>query len=134
MNRRSLLEASVAALVALLVWWGGVTSLDGALAMRLPYDRYETVALLYPDVFYPGVPGLYLTDALYSLDVDVVLGSLTYVVGLLGWMVALSAAIGAGAVWYAPRLDRSPTIIAVAAVVALFVVITATEAVATLVA
>lgn len=133
MVRRSLLEAALVALGALIAWWGGVTVLDGALAARLPYDQYETVALLYPDVFYPGVPGILLADVLFAIDADVVLGSLTYYLGLVGWMLALSAAIGAAAMWYATGRDRTPSVTAATAVVGLFVAVTALEAVGTLV-
>lgn len=134
MNRRSLLEASSVALAMLVAWWGGVLYLDGVLAAKLPYGQYEAVALLYPDVFYPGVPGMALAEVLFFLNVHVVLGGLTFYVALLGWTILLSVAIGAGAVRYASGRDRSPTVTAAAAVVALFVAVTVIEAAVTLVA
>lgn len=54
---RAVIEASVVTLALFLLWWGGVRYLDGTLAAALPYHRYETVALLYPDVYYPGLLG-----------------------------------------------------------------------------
>lgn len=126
MNPKSVLEASEVALVVLAVWWVGVLHLDGALSGTLPYDRYETVSLLYPDVYYPALPGWILAQAQpFSGGVWVV---------TVGWMIALSTIIGTGAARYASRRDRSPTATAAAAVAVLFVLVTAVEAAATLVA
>lgn len=119
-SRRSLVSASAVALALLLVWWGGVQYLDGALAAELPYRRYETVALLYPDVYYPGLPGWYLA-MLQPFSAGVW-------AALFGWLLVLSVAIGASAVRYATARGRSPSVIATAAVVALFVVTTVVEA------
>lgn len=119
-SRRSVIAASATALALLLVWWSGVQYLDGALAAELPYRRYETVALLYPDVYYPGLPGWYLAMVQpFSAGVWA---------ALLGWLLVLSVAIGAGAVRYATSRGRSPSVIATAVVVALFVVTTVVEA------
>lgn len=119
---RSLVSAAAVALALLLVWWGGVQYLDGALAAELPYRRYETVALLYPDVYYPGLPGWYLAAVQPS--------AAGVWAALFGWLLVLSVAIGAGAVRYATARGRSPPVIATAVVVALFVVTTVVEAAA----
>lgn len=126
MSRRSVLEASGVSLVLLAVWWVSILSLDDALSGRLPYDQYETVGLLYPNVYYPAFPGWILAHAQpFSIGVWI---------AVVGWMVALVVAIGTGAARYADRRDRSPTTTAVEAVAVLFVVVTAVEAAATLLA
>lgn len=113
-------------LALLLAWWGGVLYLDGALAAALPYHRYETVALLYPDVYYPGLPGWILASVQpFSAGVWA---------ALLGWMLLLSIAVGVGSARYAARRRRSPVRVAAAVVVATFVVVTVAEAVASLLA
>lgn len=120
MNHRSVLYASMTALVVLMMWWVGILYLDGALALMLPYDQYSLVSLLYPDVYYPALPGWALAHAQpYSFGVLVV---------AIGWMVVLSGAIGAGATKVASDRNLSPTISAAAIVIALFVVVTAIEA------
>lgn len=121
-----MLASSTAALASLLAWWGGVVALDGALAEALPYHRYETAALLYPDVYYPGLPGWILASVQPS--------SVGVWLALLGWMLLLSTVIGAVSVRYASPRGRSPLVVATAVVVALFVATTAAEAVASLVA
>ena len=83
-NRTGVAAASAAALAALLAWWGGVAWLDGVLAANPPYRRYETVALPYPDVFYPGVPGLVLAHAQPFY--------VGYYVALVGGVVGLAVA------------------------------------------
>lgn len=124
-HRRCVFTASTAALASLLAWWGGVVALDGALAAALPYHRYETAALLYPDVYYPGLPG-WILASVQPFSVGVWLA-------LLGWMLLLSAAIGALSVRYASPRGRSPLVVATAVVVVLFVATTVAEAVATVV-
>lgn len=110
----------------LAVWWAGILYLDGALSTMLPYDQYETVGLLYPDVYYPALPGWILAHAQpFSIGVWIV---------AIGWMVILVVAIGTGAARYAGRRDRSPAVTAVEAVAMLFVVVTAIEAAITLLA
>lgn len=125
MDRRSLTTASIAALVAFLVWWIGVSYLDGILAQSFPYERYATIGLLYPEVFYPGIPGLALAGGISALG----FGGWALWIGLLGWIVVLSAILGAGATWYAAERGGSPVRIAVTAVVGLFVAFTVMEAV-----
>lgn len=125
-TRRSTVPASSVALALLLAWWVGVTALDGALASALPYRRYETAALLYPDVYYPGLPGWILASVQpFSAGVWAALG---------GWMLLLSIAVGVGSARYADRRGRSPVRVAAAVVVAAFVVATVAEAVASLLA
>lgn len=128
MVKRSLLKPSIAALAALLAWWGVLLFVEDALTTRMPYEQYRTVALLYPGVFYPGVPGMVLAELLLLAGADVLFGDLTFYVGLFGWVLALSVAIGAAAEKYAP--DPSPSVTAAGSVVALFVAITVVEAVA----
>lgn len=122
MNRRSTLEASGAAFGLLIVWWGGVLRLDGALATRFPYHRYETLTLLYPDVFYPALPGWILAHAQPS--------AVGFRSVVLGWTIALSVVIGSVAARYASGRNRSPTVTAVVFVGALFVAVTLLEAAA----
>lgn len=113
MNRRSVLEASGVALGSLAVWWVGIPYLDGALGVMLSYGRYETVGLLYPDVYYPALTGWILAQAQpFSVGVWVV---------TVGWMLTLPVAVGTAATRYASRRDRSPIATAVAAVAVLFV-------------
>lgn len=126
MSRRAVVEAAGVTLVLLAAWWVGILYLDGALSTTLPYDQYETVGLLYPDVYYPALPGWILAHAQpFSIGVWIV---------AVGWMVTLAVAIGTGAARYAGRRDRSPTTTAVEAVAVLFVVVTAIEAAVTLLA
>lgn len=121
-----MVETSAVALVALGVWWGAILLLDGAIAATVPYDRYETIALLYPDVFYPALPGWILAHAQpFSAGV--------YVVSI-GWTIALSAVIGAASAGLASRYELPPAPTAVALVLALFVVLTVVEAAVVLVA
>lgn len=109
-----------------VVWWGGVLSLDGALASALPHHRYETAALLYPDVYYPGLPGWVLASVQpFSVGVWA---------ALLGWMLLLSVAVGVASARHAARRGRPPVRVAAAVVVAAFVVATVAEAVASLLA
>lgn len=121
-NRRSILEASGVAFGLLIVWWGGVLQIDGALATRFPYHRYETLALLYPDVFYPALPGWILAHVQPS--------AVGFWFVVLGWMIALSVAIGSGAARYASGRNRSPTVTALVFVGAVFVAMTLLEAAA----
>lgn len=124
MEQRSLLKASVTTLGLLIVWWVGIHYLDGVLAMTLPYDQYEMVAFLYPEVYYPGLPGWVLAHA-QPFAVGVWLVS-------IGWMVVLSFAIGGGATQFASETTRSPPNVAAATVIALFVLVTVIEAATTL--
>lgn len=124
MRQRHVLEASAVALSAFVAWWAGILYLDGLLAMALPYDQYQLVALLYPDVYYPGLPGWILAQGQpFSIAIWPV---------AIGWMLVLSVTIGAGAVRYASGRGRSPPNTAAVAVVMLFVAVTVIEAVATL--
>lgn len=117
---KTVLQASVVALLTLVLWWAGVIYLDGLLAEELPYHRYETVALLYPGVFYPGLPGWVLAGIQpFSLGVFV---------AAIGWMVVLSAAIGTATTWYATRRGLSPLSTAAASVIVLFITTTVVEA------
>lgn len=126
MNRMSVLRASGIALLVLMVWWIGIPYLDGALGVMLPYDQYEMVALLYPDIYYPALPGWILAHAQpYSLGVVLVAAS---------WMTALSVIIGAAAAKYAVARNSSPAVTATAFVIALFIAVTVLEAAATLLA
>lgn len=120
----TVLPASILALLLLILWWGGVLLLDGMLAAELAYQQYETVALLYPDVFYPGLPGWILAHVQPFY--------LGFYLVAIGWMVALSAAIGAGATWYATRRGRSALATAAVFVIVLFVTVTGIEAIAML--
>lgn len=130
MVRKSLLKPSIAALVTLLAWWGLLLFVEDALTTRMPYEQYRIVALLYPEVFYPGVPGMVLAELLLLSGADVLFGDLTFYVGLFGWVVALSVAIGAAGEKYAPEHGLSPSVTTAGSVVALFVVITVAETVA----
>ena len=132
MVRKSLLKPSIAALAMLLAWWGVLLFVEDALTMRIPYEQYRTIALLYPGVFYPGVPGMVLAELLLLAGADVLFDGLTFYVGLFGWVVALSTAIGAAAEKYAPEGGPSPSVTAAGSVFALFVAITVVEAVAVL--
>lgn len=126
MNRMSVLRASGIALLVLMVWWIGIPYPDGALRVMLPYDQYEMVALLYPDIYYPALPGWILAHAQpYSLGVVLVAAS---------WMTALSVIIGAAAAKYAVARNSSPAVTATAFVIALFIAVTVLEAAATLLA
>lgn len=125
MNRTSVLKASGIALVALLVWWGSMIIVDSMAARMVPYHQYETLALLYPNVFYPGLPGWVLASVQpFSLGVWVV---------ALGWMLLVSVSIGAVAVRFGPDLGLSPNVSAVGVVGALFVLVTVGEAVVSLI-
>lgn len=118
------MRASGVALAVLIAWGVGITYLDGVLAEMMPYDQYETVALLYPSVFYPALPGWILAQFQpFSIGVWIV---------TIGWMIVLSVIIGLGATRYAFRRGSSPNYTAAAFVVALFVVVTVLEAAATL--
>lgn len=120
MNGKALLNASATTLMMLVLWWAGILYLDGALAQMLPYDQYEMVALLYPEVYYPALPGWILAHAQpFSIGVWLV---------AIGWMVALSMAIGAAATRYATELHLSPVTAAAAFVALLFVAVTILEA------
>lgn len=130
MDRKSLLKPSIAALATLLAWWGILLFVEDALTTRMPYEQYQTVALLYPGVFYPGVPGMLLAELLLLAGADILFGGLTFYVGLFGWVVALSVAIGVAAGKYAPERGLSPSATAAGSVVVLFVAITVIEAVA----
>lgn len=124
MSQSSVLKASGAAFVMLLVWWGGILHLDGVLAARFPYHQYEILALLYPDVFYPALPGWILAHAQpFSIGFWLV---------AFGWMIALPVGIGVVAARYASGHSQSPTAIATVFVLALFVAVTVIEAAATL--
>lgn len=126
MNRRSVVAAAIVALGMLIAWWVGILYLDGALAAKLPYHQYEMAALLYPDVFYPALPGWILAHAQpFAIGFWLV---------ALGWMLALPVAIGAGAVNVASRYEVSSTATAATFVVALFVIVTILEAAATVLA
>lgn len=124
MNRGPLLKASLTVLVMLILWWVGILYLDGALVQMMPYDQYKTVALLYPEIYYPALPGWMLAHAQpFSLGVLFVTG---------GWMIVLSVAIGAVATRYASTRSSSPVPTAAAFVVVLFVAATVIEAAAML--
>lgn len=126
MNRRSTLTASGVALAVLVVWWGFTLYIDGVVLRTVPYHQYETVALLYPEIYYPALPGWALAHAQpFSWGIWVV---------TLGWMVLLSAAIGVSVTRYASGSETSPSIVAIGCVVGLFVAVTALEAAATLLA
>jgi len=130
MVRKSLLKPSIAALVTLLAWWGVLLFVEDALITKMPYEQYRMVALLYPEVFYPGVPGMVLAELLLLVGADILFGGLTFYVGLFGWVVALSVAIGVAAEKYAPANGLSPSVTAAGSVLALFVAIVIAEAVA----
>lgn len=120
MDRNPVLEATGVALVALVAWWGGVLHLDGALAAKFPYRQYETLSLLYPDAFYPALPGWVLAHAQpFAVGFWLV---------VLGWLIALPVAIGAGATKFASERGRSPRVVAFAFVLGLFVALTVAEA------
>lgn len=133
MRSRPTFEASVVVLATLLAWWVVVLALDGALTATFPYDRYETFALLYPDAFYPGIPGLLLAEFLAGLGLEALFGGRTFFVGVVGWLILLAAAVGTGVARLASRRGRSPTATAAATVGGLVVVVSLLEAVATLV-
>lgn len=98
---------------------------DSMAARMFPYGQYETLALLYPNVFYPGLPGWILASAQpFSIGVWIV---------AVGWMVVVSLIIGAVAVRFAPEWGVSPNVSAVVVVVALFVLVTVVEAAASFV-
>lgn len=125
MNRNTVLKASGIALVALLVWWASTIVVDSMAARMFPYDQYETLALLYPNVFYPGLPGWILASAQpFSIGVWIV---------AIGWMMVVSLIIGAVAVRFGPEWGVSPNVSAVVVVGALFVVVTVVEAAASFV-
>jgi hypothetical protein len=130
MVRKSLLKPSIAALVTLFAWWGVLLFVEDALITKMPYEQYRMVALLYPEVFYPGVPGMVLAELLLLVGADILFGGLTFYVGLFGWVVALSVAIGVAAEKYAPAHGLSPSVTAAGSVLALFVAIIIAEAVA----
>lgn len=124
MNRETLLGASTTALVVLIAWWASILYLDGALAQMLPYDQYELVALLYPDVYYPALPGWILAQIQpFTVGVWFV---------ALGWMLGLSVVIGAAATRFAFGRGLSSVTTAAVFVVLLFVAATAIEAAAQL--
>lgn len=124
MDRRSVLGASAVALVLFAVWWVAILRLDSSLALLLPYHRYELVALLYPEIYYPVLPGWILASAQpYGWGVWV---------AALGWMLLLSLAIGAGATKVASERGLRPASTAAAAIGGLFVLFTVVEAVGTL--
>lgn len=132
MDRRPGFEASFLALLALLTWWFAVRTLDHFLAARLPYEEYSRLALLYSEVFYPGIPGVLLSEGLHAVGVHHVLGWSTYLVSLLGWVVVLAIVIGFASDRFARRRNRSPVGMAALAVVGLFVVCTVLEAIVVL--
>lgn len=113
-------KATVASIVAFGVWWAGILYLDGVLATRFPYSQYETIALLYPDLFYPVLPGWILGHA-QPFGVGVFLIS-------LGWLILLAGAIGAGSARLASRQDWSPWVTPVAVIAVLFALLTVVEA------
>lgn len=120
-SRSAVIRTSVVALALLVAWWAGVGYLDGALAAALPYERYETATLLYPEIYYPLLPGW------------IVAGSQPFAIGLYaivaGWMIALSVGIGTMAARIAAGRDLSATAASAGIVVGLFVFFTAVEAV-----
>lgn len=126
MNWRSIFTASIVDLVTLATWWIGILALDGALSMILSYDQYQLAALLYPEVYYPALPGWILAHS-QPTAIGVWLVA-------LGWMLTLSVAIGAAAVRYPVVRSSSPTVTAAVFVVALFVAVAVLEAAATLLA
>lgn len=130
MDRRPGSEASLLALLALLTWWFAVRTLDHFLAARLPYEEYSRLALLYSEVFYPGIPGVLLSEGLHAVGVHHVLGWSTYLVSLLGWIVVLAIVIGFASDRFARRRNRSSVSVAALAVVGLFVLCTVFEAIA----
>lgn len=126
MNWKSVLAAAGTALLTLAAWWVGILYLDGTLSTMLPYDQYQQIALLYPEIYYPALPGWILaTSQPFALGVWLV---------ALGWMLILSAAIGAAATRYPVVSRSSPVATAVGFVVVLFVAVTILEAAVTLVA
>lgn len=125
MYRNTVLKASGTALVALLLWWVSMIVVDSAAARMFPYHQYETLALFYPNVFYPGLPGWILASAQpFSVGVWI---------AAIGWMIAVSFIIGAVAVRFGPEWEVSPNVSAVVVVVALFVLVTVVEAAASFV-
>ena len=134
MDRQSLIRASATAFLVLVVWWAGIGYLDDFVASSLPYNQYATVSLFYPEVFYPGIPGLLLAETLFVVGLSAIFGGLTYEVGLFGWMVILPIGLGVGSTWFGERHDRSPTKVVVIALGGLFVFFTVVEAVGSLLA
>lgn len=117
---KTIVQASIVSLVLFILWWGGIIFLDGVFAATFPYQQYETIALLYPDVFYPGLPGWYLTQIPpfpFSL----------YIVAI-GWMIVLSVVIGTIAAWYSDRSGHSSLVTAAAIVILMFIMMTGIEA------
>lgn len=107
--------------MAFAAWWAGILYLDGVVARRLPYSQYETVSLLYPDIFYPVLPGWILAHAQpFAVGVYLV---------TLGWVIALVGTVGAGSARLASRRGWSPWGTAVAVIAILFVLFTAGEAI-----
>lgn len=101
-----------------------MTVLDSIAARMVPYNQYEMLALLYPNVFYPALPGWFLASVQpFSMGVWIVTGA---------WMILLSVVIGAVAVRYGPELKWSPSMSAAGLVVTLFVLVTVVEAAASL--
>lgn len=126
MDRSSVLKASGVALAVLLVWWVSMTILDLMAARMVPYNQYEVLALLYPNVFYPALPGWFLASFQpFSTGVWIVTGA---------WMILLSVVIGVVAVRYGPKQDASPNVSAAGLVVALLLLVTVVEAAASLAA
>lgn len=120
MNRNSVLKASGIALVTLLVWWVSMIVVDSMAARMVPYNQYETLALLYPNVFYPGLLGWMLASAQpFSLGVWLV---------ALGGMLVVSVSIGAVAERFGSGSGLSPHVSAAGVVGALFVLVTVSEA------
>lgn len=132
MGRRPGFEASLVALLALLTWWFAVRTIDHFLAARLPYEDYSSLTLLYSEVFYPGIPGVLLSEGLHAVGVHHVLGWSTYLVSLLGWIIAFAIAIGFAADRYARRRNRSSVGMAALTVSVLFMVCTVFEAIVVL--
>lgn len=120
---RTVLRTSTVVLALFAVWWGGTITIDSALARRLPYERYEVVALLYPDVYYPALPGWFIGGF------QPFPGAFWVVV--VGWMLVLSVGIGYGVASFATARGRSPSWSAVVFVAALFLAVTTIEAVIT---
>lgn len=122
LTRTPIREATIASIMTFAAWWAGLLYLDGVVARRLPYSQYETISLLYPDIFYPVLPGWILAHAQ------------PFAVGLylvtLGWMIVLIVAVGAVSARLASRQGWSPWGTPVAVIAVLFVLLTVGEAIA----
>lgn len=120
-SRTPVREATMATILTFGVWWAGIMYLDGLIATKFPYSQYETIALLYPDIFYPLLPGWILAHA-QPFGIGV------YVVSL-GWMILLVVGVGIGSARLASRQGWSPWVTPVAVIAILFAIFTAGEAI-----